>query len=310
MTYQRDPVKAPRLAGVALRAFVSAMESPVGAVLVDKLVKDSGIERFRERDAGHGSPLQVPLPHPPSPGPVQSGEAWAQVAAALPRVAPGARLETAAEFTKAYREGTSSPVQVVRELEERLQVLEGGDRRMNFFIARHPAELAQAAEASATRWARGAPLSPLDGVPVVIKDELDLAGYATTLGTKFLHDVRMVDSTVAARLKAAGALILGKANMNEIGINPIGLNPHYGPARNPWNRHHITGGSSSGSASTVAAGLAPISIGADGGGSIRIPAALCGVVGLKATFGRVVGGRRAAAVLAGGPRGAAGPDGG
>jgi Asp-tRNA(Asn)/Glu-tRNA(Gln) amidotransferase A subunit family amidase len=95
------------------------------------------------------------------------------------------------------------------------------------------------------------------------------------------------DSTVAARLKAAGAIIVGKANMNEIGINPIGLNPWHGPARNPWNRRHITGGSSSASAASVAAGLCPISIGADGGGSVRIPASLCGVVGLKATWGRI-----------------------
>ncbi|MFP2929207.1 amidase, partial [Pyxidicoccus sp. 3LG] len=125
------------------------------------------------------------------------------------------------------------------------------------------------------------------GVPVVLKDEVDLAGFPTTLGTKFRTQVAAADSTVAARLKAAGAVILGKANMNEIGINPIGLNPHHGAARNPWNRGHITGGSSSASGAAVAAGLCPLSIGADGGGSIRIPAALCGIVGLKATWGRI-----------------------
>jgi Asp-tRNA(Asn)/Glu-tRNA(Gln) amidotransferase A subunit family amidase len=122
---------------------------------------------------------------------------------------------------------------------------------------------------------------------VVLKDELDVEGHPTTLGTKFRTAVATKDSTIAARLRAAGAIILGKANMNEIGINPIGLNPHYGPARNPFDRARITGGSSSASAGVVAAGLCPIAIGADGGGSIRIPAALCGVVGLKATFGRI-----------------------
>ncbi len=158
---------------------------------------------------------------------------------------------------------------------------------MNFFIARKPDQVLAQAEASRQRWSGKAPRSVLDGVPVVLKDEIDLEGFATTLGTRFRTDLVARDSTIAARLKAAGAIILGKANMNEIGINPIGLNPHYGPARNPFDRTRIAGGSSSGSASAVAAGLCPISIGADGGGSIRIPAGLCGVVGLKATFGRI-----------------------
>jgi len=144
-----------------------------------------------------------------------------------------------------------------------------------------------AAEASARRLKAGTPLSVLDGIPVVLKDEVDLEGFATTLGTRWRKDVAAKDSTVAARLKAAGAVILGKANMNEIGINPIGLNPWHGAARNPWNRGHITGGSSSASGAVVAAGLSPLAIGADGGGSIRIPAALCGIVGLKATWGRI-----------------------
>jgi len=158
---------------------------------------------------------------------------------------------------------------------------------MAFFIAKTPEQAMAQAEASAERWRRGRPLSTLDGVPVVVKDELDWEGLPTTLGTRFLNVPAARDSTVVARLKAAGAVLLGKANMNEIGINPIGLNPHHGACRNPYDRTRITGGSSSGSAAVVAAGLCPVSIGADGGGSIRIPAGLCGVVGLKATFGRI-----------------------
>jgi Asp-tRNA(Asn)/Glu-tRNA(Gln) amidotransferase A subunit family amidase len=146
--------------------------------------------------------------------------------------------------------------------------------------------LAQA-EASAARLRAGTPLSVLDGIPVVVKDELDQAGFPTTLGTRFLTTVAREDSTVVARLRAAGALLVGKANMHEIGISPIGLNPHHGATRNPYAPGHITGGSSSGSAAAVAAGLSPVSIGADGGGSIRIPAGLCGLVGLKATWGRI-----------------------
>ena len=95
------------------------------------------------------------------------------------------------------------------------------------------------------------------------------------------------DSTVAARLRAAGALLIGKTTMNELGLDPSGFNAHYGTVRNPYNPAHDPGGSSSGSAAAVAAGLCPLAIGCDGGGSIRIPASLCGLVGLKPTFGRV-----------------------
>jgi len=129
-------------------------------------------------------------------------------------------------------------------------------------------------------------------VPIAIKDEMDVRGYPTTIGTSF-HGARTGpttrDATVVARLRAAGAIIVGKANMHEIGIGVTGLNPHHGPARNPYDPAHHAGGSSGGSAAAVAAGLVPVAIGADGGGSIRIPAAFCGMVGLKSTFGRVSG---------------------
>jgi Asp-tRNA(Asn)/Glu-tRNA(Gln) amidotransferase A subunit family amidase len=279
-TYRRDPVKAPRVAGLALKAFVTALESPAGGPVADKLLADSGFLRFRAMPVD-APPLPPALPHPqPLPA---AGEPGAMAAAAVAADAPNDG-ETVAAFARAYREGLS-PSTVAGRIEEAVRRFTGDG--MGFFIARKPDELARDAEASAARHKAGAPRSVLDGVPVVIKDELDIAGYATTLGTSFRKDVVAADSTIVARLRAAGALVVGKGNMNEIGINPIGLNPHWGVCRNPWNRAHITGGSSSASAATVAAGLCPISIGADGGGSIRIPAALCGVVGLKATHGRI-----------------------
>lgn len=279
-TYRRDPVKAPRVAGLALKAFVAALESPAGGPVADKLLADSGFQRFRAMPVD-APPLPPALPHPqPLPA---AGEPRVMAAAAVAADAPNDR-ETVAAFGRAYREGLA-PTTVAGRIEEAVRRFTGDG--MGFFIARKPDELARDAEASAVRHKAGAPRSVLDGVPVVIKDELDIAGYATTLGTSFRKDVAAADSTIVARLRAAGALIVGKGNMNEIGINPIGLNPHWGVCRNPWNRAHITGGSSSASAATVAAGLCPISIGADGGGSIRIPAALCGVVGLKATHGRI-----------------------
>jgi Asp-tRNA(Asn)/Glu-tRNA(Gln) amidotransferase A subunit family amidase len=287
MGYTRDPVKAPKVGGPALKAFVAALESAVGPLLLKKLVTDSGIERFRATSAGTASPIQVPLPFGPLPADVTPATTLAARALDAPPPSNGPRLETVRAYREAYQRGTSDPVRAVRRLHEAILKLEGGDEKMNFFISRKPEAVLADAEASTERWRAGTQRSVLDGVPVVLKDEVDLAGFVTTLGTKFRSEVATRDSAVASRLKAAGALVLGKANMNEIGINPIGLNPHHGPARNPWDRSRITGGSSSASAAVVAAGLCPISIGADGGGSIRIPAALCGVVGLKATFGRI-----------------------
>jgi Asp-tRNA(Asn)/Glu-tRNA(Gln) amidotransferase A subunit family amidase len=131
-------------------------------------------------------------------------------------------------------------------------------------------------------------LSIFDGVPVAVKDEVDMVPYPTTVGTAFLGKTpASADSTVVARMRQAGALLIGKANMHEIGINVTGFNPHHGTTRNPYNPNHYTGGSSSGPGTAVAAGLCPVAIGADGGGSIRIPASFCGVVGLKSTYGRV-----------------------
>ena len=123
-----------------------------------------------------------------------------------------------------------------------------------------------------------------------MKDLFSTKGVRTTGGSKILGDsVPAADATVVARLGAAGAIVLGKLNMHEFAYGPEGLNAHYGDARNPWDAraHRITGGSSSGSGAAVAAGLAPGSLGSDTGGSIRIPASLCGITGLKPTYGRV-----------------------
>ncbi|MBN1204322.1 MAG: amidase [Myxococcaceae bacterium] len=285
MTYQRNPVKAPRLSGLALKAFVNTLESGIGSVLLDKLVRDSGIERWRELPAGDAPPLQYPLPHGAPAAELQSPQEQAARAVAASPTQP--ERETVAAYVRAYREGGADPVTVARRIHEAIERLDSGKQRLGLFVSRKPEEVLRAAEAAGERLRAGKPLSVLDGVPVVLKDEVDLAGFPTTLGTKFRTQVATEDSTVAARLKAAGAIILGKANMNEIGINPIGLNPHHGAARNPWNPGRITGGSSSASGAAVAAGLCPLSMGADGGGSIRIPAALCGIVGLKATWGRI-----------------------
>jgi len=129
---------------------------------------------------------------------------------------------------------------------------------------------------------------PLLGIPITLKDNIGTRGIRTTAGSKILRDfVPVEDSTVARKLKRAGAVFLGKTNLNEFAYGITGANDHYGPARNPWATDRITGGSSAGSAAAIAAGLCVASIGTDTGGSIRVPSAFCGIVGLKPTFGRV-----------------------
>ncbi len=286
--YTRRPVTAPRVSGVALRAFVTALESgALGSTLLAKVTRDSGLDDFRQTPARDASVIAVPLPLDPDAPAARAPVELAREAVEAAPTGKGLRLQTVAAFGEAYRGGKTDPVQVVRMLHQHIERLDHGPDRMAFFISRKPDEVLNAAEKSAERLKKGQALSPFDGVPVVVKDEVDLEGFATTLGTSFLNTPASRDSTVVARLKAAGAIILGKANMNEIGINPIGLNPHHGVCRNPYDRTRICGGSSSGSSAVVAAGLVPIAIGLDGGGSIRIPSSLCGVVGLKATWGRI-----------------------
>jgi Asp-tRNA(Asn)/Glu-tRNA(Gln) amidotransferase A subunit family amidase len=280
--YDLKPWQAPRLAGTSLRLAAWAAEGPLGGLIAAKFLRDVGVERLR------AAPVSAPLPavHPVFSGgePVATDEPAPMEQMRL----EGQPFESAADFTRAYAAGTHTPADVARAALEWSRALDERAPAMRIFIAQQADDVRAQAEASTARWAAGRPLGPLDGVPVAIKDELDVAGYPTTVGTAF-QGVRPAthDAFVVARLRAAGAVLLGKANMHEIGIGVTGINPHHGACRNPWNPKHVTGGSSSGSGAAVAAGLCPIALGADGGGSIRIPAALCGVFGLKATYGRI-----------------------
>ncbi len=200
--------------------------------------------------------------------------------------APFGRRSFAA-FREAYREGKRSPVEVVERCLEAIRASDADDPPLRAVITTLPAQARREAEASAERWQRGAPLSPLDGVPIGVKDNIDMAGVRTTNGTALDFRIPERDAWVVGKLREAGAIAVAKTNLHEIGAGTTGINPHHGTPRNAFDPSRFCGGSSSGSASGVGAGLFPGAIGTDAGGSIRMPAALVGAVGLKPTFGRV-----------------------
>src|SRR5690606_33096570 len=160
--------------------------------------------------------------------------------------------------------------------------------KLNCFISLEAETALAAARRADEELAKGVVRGPLHGIPLAHKDMLYRAGKVTTCGSKIRKDfVPSYTATVHLRLEAAGALDLGTLNMAEFAFGPTGHNAHWGHCRNPWNPDHITGGSSSGSASAVAARMVYGALGSDTGGSIRLPAGLCGLVGLKPTQGRV-----------------------
>jgi aspartyl-tRNA(Asn)/glutamyl-tRNA(Gln) amidotransferase subunit A len=177
-----------------------------------------------------------------------------------------------------------TPVDVLQAVTERVARF---NPPLNAFVVMNPRAVAAAAE-SAMRWRSGRPIGPLDGVPVTIKDLVDLAGFPTRRGsrttpTEPVHD----DAPLVASLKTAGAVVLGKTTTTEFGWKTPGDCPLNGITRNPWNNDYTTGGSSSGAGAAGAAGFGPLHVGTDAGGSVRIPAAWCGLVGLKPTYGRI-----------------------
>jgi Asp-tRNA(Asn)/Glu-tRNA(Gln) amidotransferase A subunit family amidase len=282
--YELESVRLPKLTGRSLKMLARALESPATRTPVStKLLADAGITKLRGR-AFDEAPRFMPL------SPVESphSDLGALDLGVLDAMALPNDIRSAASMVASFREGSTSPVEVAEKALSAIADADAHRHPLRCFIAIDPDDVMAQAKASAERYAHDRTLGPLDGVPVAIKDEVDQVPYPTTAGTRILgQEPAEEDATTVARLRAAGAVLLGKANMHEIGINPNGLNVHYGVVRNPVDRSRDPGGSSSGPAAAVAAGFCPLALGADGGGSIRIPAALCGVVGVKATFGRI-----------------------
>lgn len=192
---------------------------------------------------------------------------------------------TAHELVQAYRSGDLSPVPVTEAL---LARVDAADEDLRAFVLVDEQSALTAAQQSEQRWRNEEPLSPLDGVPVSIKDLLPVRGWPTRSGSTTSRNTSAdSDAPAPARLRAGGTVLFGKTATPEFGWKAVTDSPSAGITRNPWDRSRTAGGSSGGAAAAVAAGMGPLAIGTDGGGSIRIPAAFCGIVGFKPTWSRV-----------------------
>jgi len=189
------------------------------------------------------------------------------------------------DAAKALREGTTTCVTLARAALARIEALQPETNA--FLTVAADAALARAALLD-RELAAGRDRGPLHGIPYACKDNIDTAGVRTTVGSRFFANrIPAADAAVIERLAAAGAVMLGKTNLNEFAAGTSGKNMHFGDVRNVWSSAHSAGGSSSGSAVAVASGMALAALGTDTGGSLRVPAACTGIVGLRPTFGRV-----------------------
>jgi aspartyl-tRNA(Asn)/glutamyl-tRNA(Gln) amidotransferase subunit A len=273
---------SPRLHGSALKNLARFARTRIGGIALQRILRnDLGVDKLDALPDAHRAdvPLdtnahagRTPREHASQDLP-WPGQGWAPNSATL---------------TAAYREGSLSPREVVKRA-----LLEG--RRL---AALRPsvgpildyadsAALAEATE-SEQRWREGRPLGPLDGVPWAVKEQTAVRGLPRRAGTAFLDAAACAeDATAVARLRAAGAIAIGTTLMTEFGMTPNGANAKRAMPRNPHGFGHLAGGSSTGSGVGVATGLVPFALGADGGGSIRVPSAINGVFGIKPTWGRV-----------------------
>ena len=274
MVYEANHMKSPAMRGITLRTTARILETAgLRRVVGWKVLKDAGIWVARNAVATD-SPQMRP--------PVDKFTECEPDLTELPAPAP-AGVITAYQLTEAYRSGEATPTEIVRT------ILSNISKSDYIFTSVKTDEVIKQAEESTERWLAGTSLGELDGIPVAVKECIAMTGHPTRCGTKMDFGPFSANSVLVNKLVKSGAIIIGQTNMHEIGIGVSGLNPFNGTPRNPYDNNRVTGGSSSGPAAAVSRGFIPFAVGTDGGGSIRIPAALCGVVGLKPTWGRVSG---------------------
>ena len=272
-----------RLTGKALAAAVVAAKTPGTHAIVREVMR-----KGYRLDALLHLPAGVRLPMDLDVKPLQAGapRSWGGDSALTPPTASAERA-TVESFERAYQSRATTPTEVLHKIRSAAEAGVYGESVHSPFSDTDWETAEEAAEASTARWQKGRPKSGLDGVPLPVKDEHNMEGLPTRGGTAYRVLPEPQDSFVVKTLRAAGALLYAKTHTTEWGMSPIGMSAHTPLPRNPYHRDHAAGGSSTGSAVAVALGYAPVAVGSDGGGSIRIPAALCGLYGIKPTYGHV-----------------------
>ncbi|CAK7330349.1 unnamed protein product [Dovyalis caffra] len=315
--YEPEVIQAPHLTGLTFKLFVKLLETPlVGPLIVSHLKKENKMTELLHNTVIPEAPMYRPEYPPqadaaginvftePEPGVVvvdEDGKPEDRVESALNCLPPynaascwnedlasSFRYWKIRDYAHAYRSNIITPAMVAERI---ISVIEEFNKKkppMPLLISFDPEVVRKQAAASTKRFEEGNPISILDGIFIAIKDDIDLHPHPSKGGTTWMHEVRSVeeDAVSVSRLRSCGVIFVGKANMHELGMGTTGNNPNYGTTRNPHAVDRYTGGSSSGPAAIVGSGLCSAALGTDGGGSVRVPSSLCGVVGLKTTYGR------------------------
>ncbi|XP_040427357.1 fatty acid amide hydrolase-like isoform X2 [Cygnus olor] len=295
MPLASSPQWAPRLCGFWLRLFSHAVNTAFGQfLLLPLLLRMHNLSLMRSLDICEDPTF---IPEVAAEGTEDKSEAKSTldimkqlIDARTDSASKGFSFKGIKDYLDCYRSGKLTPSQVAKNIIATLEDCDKSTPPLRAIVQWDREQIMLMAEASTARHRNKCTLSHLDGIPVCLKEEFKVVPYHHRVGTVFLGtEPETEDATVAKKLREAGAVIIGVSNMHELGTGTTGCNPnrYHKIPRNPYKPNHFTGGSSSGSAAAVAAGLCPVGIGTDGGGSVRIPASFCGVVGLKGTFGRI-----------------------
>lgn len=290
--YEPKEITIPALKGWVSSLFRKISRSPFGRfILINSSKRQGELDLF----------LKLSIPDPPTYYPIvlpdtdasstEEIDLWSLI---KPRKdVDSFHFNTISDYVNAYRDGTTTPLNVAKNVIAAIRST--GELELRIIVESHEDDILKRATESTERWKADKPLSVFDGVPVAVKDEVFLGGYPCRAGTpiKKYGKLKSIEEEgyMVRKLRNGGAVFIGVANMHQLGVGITGINPSslHGTCRNPYNTKYPPGGSSSGPAAAVAAGLCPISLGADGGGSIRIPSSVNGIVGAKASFGRISG---------------------
>ncbi|XP_009772898.1 fatty acid amide hydrolase [Nicotiana tabacum] len=306
--YIPENIQAPHLTGVWFKFFLKLVEAPgIGSLMMNHLKNENKFDEKLRYTVIPENPMFKPEFPPQEPelavvGLVEDGKPEERVELALkclPEYDPSSnwsgdstasfRYWKIRDYAYAYRSKFTTPSMVAERFISAIEEFNNKKPPAPLLISFDPDEVRKQAAASTQRFEQGNPLSILDGIFMAIKDDIDCYPHPSKGATTWMHEVREVkkDAVSVSRLRSCGAILVGKANMHELGMGTTGNNANYGTTRNPHDPDRYTGGSSSGPAAIVASGLCSAALGTDGGGSIRIPSSLCGVVGLKSTYGRI-----------------------